>query len=39
VPAVTVPAARRKTLLNHKLRSQSDALDYAQQLELGKVAR
>jgi hypothetical protein len=39
VPAASVPAARRETLLDHKLRSQSDALDYAQQLELGKVAR
>ncbi len=39
VPAVSVSAARRETLLDHKLRSQSDALDYAQQLELGKVSR
>jgi protein phosphatase len=33
-----LPAARRRTLLDHKLRSHDDAHDLARQLELGRLA-
>jgi protein phosphatase len=39
VPAATVPATRREVVLDHKLRSQNDALDYVRQLELGEVQK
>src|SRR5215204_1671198 len=35
VPARDVPAARRRTLLDHTLRSREDASDLVKQLELG----
>jgi protein phosphatase len=38
VPAADVPAARRATLLDHRLRSEGDARDLASQLELGRVS-
>jgi protein phosphatase len=38
VPAVTIPAARRHTLLNHSLRSVDDASTLVRQLELGQIA-
>jgi protein phosphatase len=34
-----VPAARRSTFTNHKLRSNSDAQDLVRQLEVGTIAR
>jgi protein phosphatase len=37
VPATELPADRRKQILNHKLRSQSDASDLVRKLELGQV--
>ena len=37
VNAGTLPPARRSKLLNHKLRSQSDANDLVKQLELGQL--
>src|SRR4051812_32460736 len=37
VPSETVPAARRKKLLDHQLRSHSDAADLVRQLELGQI--
>jgi protein phosphatase len=37
VNASTLPAVRRKALLNHKLRSQRDANDLIKQLELGQL--
>jgi protein phosphatase len=37
VPASEVPAARRAALLNHHLRSQSDAEQLVRDLELGKI--
>jgi PPM family protein phosphatase len=37
VPASTVPAVRRKKLLDHQLRSHDDAKDLVRQLELGRV--
>jgi protein phosphatase len=37
VPALTVPAAERRRLLNHALRSQKDAQKLVNDLELGKV--
>ncbi len=39
VPAVLVPSDRRSALLNHHLRSQSDASTLVRDLELGKVSR
>jgi hypothetical protein len=33
-----VPSRRRRSLLNHELRSQSDAADLVRKLELGQVA-
>jgi serine/threonine protein phosphatase PrpC len=39
VPAAEVPAARRSTLLNHHLRSQSDAQAVVRDLELGKISK
>jgi PPM family protein phosphatase len=39
VPASTLPVARRKDLLNHSLRSQRDASDLIDKLELGKIAK
>jgi protein phosphatase len=39
VPALAVPADRRKTLLNHHLRSQSDAESVVRDLELGKISQ
>lgn len=38
VPAAAVPPARRKELLNHQLRSRSDARDLVAQLELGRLS-
>jgi protein phosphatase len=38
VPASTIPAPRRKTLLNHSLRSVNDASTLVRQLELGQIA-
>jgi protein phosphatase len=37
VPASSVPAARRDKLLDHSLRSQRDATDLVDQLELGRL--
>ncbi|HST55635.1 MAG TPA: Stp1/IreP family PP2C-type Ser/Thr phosphatase [Solirubrobacteraceae bacterium] len=37
VSASTVPAARRRTLLDHSLRSQEDAADLLRRLELGQL--
>jgi serine/threonine protein phosphatase PrpC len=37
VPAALVPADRRKSLLNHNLRSQKDASSLIRDLELGKL--
>jgi PPM family protein phosphatase len=39
VPALEVPAARRSTLLNHHLRSQSDAQAVVRDLELGRISK
>jgi protein phosphatase len=39
VPASQVPANRRSTLLNHHLRSQTDAQAVVRDLELGKIAK
>ena len=38
VPASTIPADRRKTLLNHDLRSQTKAQNLINDLELGKIS-
>jgi hypothetical protein len=38
VPLDTLPAARRKRLLDHTLRSHDDAVDLVRDLERGKVA-
>jgi PPM family protein phosphatase len=38
VPASAVPAARRKALLDHRLRSQRDARGLVSQLELGQLS-
>jgi protein phosphatase len=38
VPASTIPAARRSTLLNNDLRSQSDATSLVMDLEQGKIS-
>jgi protein phosphatase len=37
VPASIVPPVRRKKLLDHKLRSQSDAADLVRLLEEGRI--
>jgi protein phosphatase len=37
VPATELPADRRKRILNHQLRSKSDASDLVRKLELGQV--
>jgi protein phosphatase len=39
VPAADLSAARRKDLLDHRLRSQHDATNLVDQLELGKVSQ
>jgi serine/threonine protein phosphatase PrpC len=39
VPASLVPAARRSTLLNHHLRSQTDASSLVRSLELGQLTK
>jgi serine/threonine protein phosphatase PrpC len=39
VPAATVPAARRRGLLDHRLRSERDARNLVSQLELGRLSR
>jgi protein phosphatase len=39
VPASLVPAARRGSLLNNNLRSQSDATSLVMDLETGKIAQ
>ena len=38
VPLATVPASRRKRLVDHQLRSHDDASDLIRELELGRVA-
>jgi protein phosphatase len=38
VPAATVPPARRDQLLDHRLRSRTDARDLVHELELGKLS-
>jgi len=38
VPASTIPLPRRRTLLNHSLRSVNDASTLVRQLELGQIA-
>ena len=38
VPIATVPATRRKRLIDHQLRSHDDASDLIRELELGRVA-
>jgi len=37
VPAATIPADRRRTLLNHAMRDQSDAIRLVNDLELGRI--
>ena len=37
VPAAEMPADRRKRILDHRLRSKSDASDLVRKLELGQV--
>jgi protein phosphatase len=39
VPAVVIPVARRKTLLNNRLRSETDAASLVMALEQGKIAK
>jgi PPM family protein phosphatase len=39
VPVQSVPGARRKGLLNHQLRSQSDAVSLVRTAELGQLSR
>jgi protein phosphatase len=39
VPAAEIPADRRKSILDHRLRSQHDAADLVRKLELGQVGR
>ena len=39
VPAAALPADRRRTLLNHDLRSQKDAMSLVAKLELGQLER
>jgi hypothetical protein len=38
VPLASVPAARRRQLIDHTLRSHDDASDLIRELELGRVA-
>jgi PPM family protein phosphatase len=38
VPASALPAARRKKLLDHRLRSQTDASDLMRQIEEGQIS-
>jgi protein phosphatase len=38
VPLDTVPASRRKRLIDHQLRSHDDASDLVRALELGRVS-
>lgn len=38
VPVAEIPATRRRTLLDHRLRSREDARDLVRRLELGQVA-
>ena len=37
VPAVALPERRRKRLLDHKLRSETDASDLMRQIEEGQI--
>ena len=37
VPAASIPADRRKTILNHAMRDQTSAIKLVNQLELGKI--
>jgi PPM family protein phosphatase len=39
VPAAEIPAARRRSLLDHRLRSENDARSLVGQLELGQLSR
>jgi protein phosphatase len=39
IPAAAVPADRRAELLNHRLRSQSDAISLVRAAELGQLSR
>jgi PPM family protein phosphatase len=39
VPAATMPPARRRSLLDHRLRSENDARSLVSQLELGQLSR
>jgi serine/threonine protein phosphatase PrpC len=39
VPAVELPSNRRKSILDHRLRSQGDAADLVRKLELGQVGK
>ena len=39
VPTVDLPGDRRKAILDHRLRSRTDAADLVRQLELGRVAK
>jgi protein phosphatase len=38
VPAASLPERRRKRLLDHKLRSESDASDLMRQIEEGQIS-
>jgi PPM family protein phosphatase len=39
VPAAQLPAVRRRSILNHNLRSRQDAADLVRKLELGQVTK
>ena len=39
VPAADLPRDRRKAILDHRLRSRTDAADLVRKLELGRVGR
>jgi protein phosphatase len=39
VPAAELPAGRRKAILDHRLRSRTDAADLVRKLELGRVVK
>ncbi len=39
VPATTMPATQRRSLLDHRLRSENDARNLVSQLELGRLSR
>jgi hypothetical protein len=39
VPASAIPADRRAQLLNHKLRSQGDAISLVRAAELGQLSQ